>query len=198
MTTRAVLGFYAATAAVALVVTWLQSAEAVSALVRLPTVSAGAAWGSAVAVGLLLLALGSALEWRWQPMRRLTADLQALLGPIEPTQALVWAVASGVGEELLFRGPLLVWLGPWASSVLFGLLHGGMSRRLWAWSVFATLAGLAFAALTLHSGSVWPAALAHAIVNAVNLTRLGRRAAAAASDGAGSHGGGSDDRPRTT
>jgi membrane protease YdiL (CAAX protease family) len=40
------------------------------------------------------------------------------------------------------------------------------------WTVFALLAGVLFAGLTLLRGTILSAVIAHAIVNAVNLRRL--------------------------
>jgi membrane protease YdiL (CAAX protease family) len=81
---------------------------------------------------------------------------------------------SGLAEEALFRGPVQYVAGLWLTSLGFGLLHGGSRRELWPWTLFAMVAGLAFGELTRRYGSPWPATLAHVLVNAVNLRRLGR------------------------
>ncbi len=136
-------------------------------------------WPVALAESLAFAAallLGSWLGERyWPAMRRLTAELQTVIGPIDTRQALLWGLCSGVAEEALFRGPVQDLLGWLATAIGFGLLHGGLSRRLIAWSCFALVAGAGFGLLTERHDSVWPAALAHIVVNAVNLRRLGAR-----------------------
>jgi membrane protease YdiL (CAAX protease family) len=73
-------------------------------------------------------------------------------------------------EELLFRGvvypglrnELGVWVAVPLSALIFGLFH---LESGWAPVVFATTTGVAFALLVQCSGSLWPAMLAHVLVN---------------------------------
>jgi membrane protease YdiL (CAAX protease family) len=83
---------------------------------------------------------------------------------------LVAAVLGPVAEEVLFRGVVYPGLrnalGPWVavplSSALFGLGH-----RYMGWVAVGVTAamGVIFALLTELSGSLWPAVLAHVLVN---------------------------------
>ncbi len=81
------------------------------------------------------------------------------------------SLAAGVGEELAFRGYLLPTLAgvtgsPWGaallSSVVFGILH---AYQGWLGVVRTGVLGLLLAASFLISGTLWPAILAHAIVD---------------------------------
>jgi membrane protease YdiL (CAAX protease family) len=73
-------------------------------------------------------------------------------------------------EEWLFRGCLLrgiqphmpTWLAAIISAILFALIH-------WQWPAFISLflAGCLYAWLTLHSGRLWPAVVAHVTHNAL-------------------------------
>ncbi len=147
----------------------------VARLFRPTSTSGTAALAEALGLAAALL-LGSWLSERyWPAMRRLTAELQTVIGPVDARRALLWGLCSGVAEEALFRGPVQDLLGWLPTAIGFGLLHGGLSRRLIAWSCFALVAGVGFGLLTVRHGSVWPAALAHIVVNAVNLRRLGAR-----------------------
>jgi membrane protease YdiL (CAAX protease family) len=55
-----------------------------------------------------------------------------------------------------------VWVAVPLSALIFGLFH---LESGWAPVVFATATGVAFALLVQCSGSLWPAMLAHVLVN---------------------------------
>lgn len=87
--------------------------------------------------------------------------------------AVVCLVA--VGEEIAFRGVLLQLLLPWGtrgavavSSALFGLTHtvnlllGAPPAGVALQVLFSSLGATAYAALTLRTGSLWPAIVLHA------------------------------------
>ncbi|MDZ7799898.1 MAG: CPBP family intramembrane glutamic endopeptidase [Trueperaceae bacterium] len=138
----------------------------------LPSLALGAA------TGLALLAAAAGLErvlpsFRWAS--RVMERALARLAPSRPMAASL-ALATSLGEELLFRGMLLAHLGLVVQAVLFGALHP-LGRRGWSYPVFAALAGLAFGALVLATGRLLPAIVAHLIVNATGLLlgRGGRR-----------------------
>jgi uncharacterized protein len=94
--------------------------------------------------------------------------------PRTGTEKLVFAwlsVAAGVGEELAYRGflvPVLALLlgSPWgaavASSIVFGALH---AYQGWLGMARTGAVGLLLAASLILSGSLWPAILAHAILD---------------------------------
>lgn len=136
-----------------------------------------------LAAGALLLGAWELSRRTLATARRLEAALVAILGGLTASEVVALAVLSGLAEELFFRGALLGafeqhgWL--W-SSLAFALLHGGPGSAFRMWTVFAFVAGLVFAGLVLWSGHLLPAVLAHFLVNAVNLGRLGRRAREAA------------------
>lgn len=74
---------------------------------------------------------------------------------------VVIALLSGLTEELFFRGVLLPETGIVLSSVGFGALHALCG----AYFLWATFVGALFGALTLGSGSLVPAIVAHATYN---------------------------------
>ena len=79
------------------------------------------------------------------------------------------ALASSIGEEVLFRGALVPWLGVIASSVLFGALHQMRGRSRLSWVVFAAVVGLMFGGLFRATGSLLGPIVAHALINGANL-----------------------------
>jgi len=131
------------------------------------------------------LACGGALLLAWNlGLRRLAAArnledrLAGLLGPLSADQAVVLAFFSGVAEELFFRGAVQgSWGWLWAT-LLFALLHTGPGLSVGLWSAFAAVAGGLFGGLMLWRGNLLAPMLAHFLINAVNLHRLGRAAAA--------------------
>jgi sodium transport system permease protein len=107
--------------------------------------------------------------------------LHEMLKPTGPLDAsfslLAIAVGPAVCEELLFRGIVLpslaVRVGPalatLGSSFLFGLIHvdlggGGLSMYR---VPFAFAVGLGLGLLRVRAGRLWPAVLAHAVLNSI-------------------------------
>ena len=139
----------------------------------------GGSWRRDLIAG---LAAGSALLAIWALARRTLAAAQrvethiaALLGDIESDEIFALAVISGVAEELFFRGAVQgSWGWLWATA-LFAVLHSGPGRSFRVWTLFALIAGLLFAALTVWSGNLLAAIVAHAVVNGVNLRRVAGR-----------------------
>jgi membrane protease YdiL (CAAX protease family) len=82
------------------------------------------------------------------------------------------AATSAFGEELLFRGLLEPWVGLLPQAIIFGVLHqvGGPSR--WVWMGWATVMGIMLGAMFHCTGSLVGPVLAHALINAVNLSHL--------------------------
>ena len=141
-------------------------------------------WWADLALG---LACGGLLIVLWQlgravfpAARDLEAELRRRLGALSLSEALALALMSGFAEELFFRGAVLDAWGWIAATVLFALLHAGPGKAFRLWTVFAGVAALGFAGLTLWRGNLLPAITAHVTVNAVNLSYLARGGEASA------------------
>jgi len=124
-----------------------------------------------------MLALSRLWARRTRAGRALAQRLAEILGPLSGKSALLLALASGVAEEAFFRGALQPRVGLGIASLLFGLVHLVPRRELAPWAAGAALAGLLLGALFDHTGNLLAPALAHVLVNAVNLRWLGRAAA---------------------
>ncbi len=135
------------------------------------------ALGAGVAV--LMVGTWQVLLWRVQLAQKLEDRLMGILGPLTWDQAIVLALISGFAEELLFRGAIQPSLGWIAATLLFALLHTGPGKELRFWTVYALIAGLIFAGLMEWRGNILAPVVAHFVVNAVGLIRLGRRASVA-------------------
>ena len=129
-------------------------------------------YGGAFAV--LVLAATGPLMRRVPWLRWLAHEMRRMLGPLDLSTVLVLALASGVAEEVFFRGALLPVVGLTASSLLFGLIHTGPDRRYVAWTAFTLVVGFALGWIVVATGSLAGAVLAHVLINAVNLWRIGR------------------------
>jgi membrane protease YdiL (CAAX protease family) len=104
--------------------------------------------------------------------RALHADLRPIVHGLGDGEILVMALASGVGEELFFRGCLTPLLGVLLSSVAFGVLHQVRGRARWAWAGWATVMGVAFATLYELTGHLAGPIASHVAINLVNLRYL--------------------------
>ena len=105
--------------------------------------------------------------YRWA--RRLHIDFRHLLGQLSSREIFILAVASAVGEELLFRGALLPWIGLVAQAVIFALLHIGPGVRFLPWTISALVMGLLFGWLVQLTGDLGAPIAAHFTINYLNL-----------------------------
>jgi uncharacterized protein len=109
---------------------------------------------------------------RWGWAKTLHADLRPAVRNAGDGALLVLGVASGIAEELFFRGLLAPVLGLLVSSIAFGALHQLRGRAGRIWAGWAALMGLLFGALFLATGSLLGPILAHGAINVVNLRFL--------------------------
>lgn len=129
--------------------------------------------GVGVMVGTRLLS--GRLGWRETPIVRWMMPR----GRRERLAFTAISATAGLGEEITYRGFLIPVLGgalgePWTAALLtsmsFGVLHAYQGAR---GMIRAGILGMAFAAVFLVTGSLWPAILAHAIINVVSGLLLG-------------------------
>jgi len=106
--------------------------------------------------------------------RALARGLARLLGPLGPGQVLLLAALSGIAEEAFFRGALQPRVGWVLASVIFGLVHFVPRAEFRLWTVFSLAAGFLLGFLFEATGNLIAPTVAHALVNAVNLTLLVR------------------------
>lgn len=132
----------------------------------------------------MLVLLLWCLRTTWGPMRRLVALVEDRLGPhvadASPGGLLLLAGLAGVGEELLFRGVIQVWLEErtplWlavtGASLLFGVGHWLSA----SYAVLAAVIGAYLGAVFLLTGNLLAPIVAHAGYDLVALFVLARRA----------------------
>jgi membrane protease YdiL (CAAX protease family) len=144
-----------------------------------------AAWQLAVgpvlgaAFGLIVVGLTRLATRHFAWARDLHTSFRDLLGPLTAREIVILALASSVGEELLFRGALLPWFGLWWQGLVFALLHVGPGRRFLPWTASAMALGIAFGALAMWTGNLGAPIAAHFTINFLNLRHIVRAPAPA-------------------
>lgn len=174
--TPTVVGFYLALALVGLV--WHGVAQGSNDLWRLDA-TAPPHWLAlgpliGLAFGLLAVWLMRWLEPRYAFMGRLHEEFASIFGRATQREVLWLAAASAVGEEILFRGAMMDAWGLVPSSLVFALLHLPPRRELWPWTASAAILGLSLGGLTLLTGNLGAAVVAHFTINALNLAYITR------------------------
>lgn len=128
--------------------------------------------GLGLALGLGTVLLSRFLTSAFAFGRNMKAALGEVLGQLDARTAWALAAVSSVAEETLFRGALQPEAGLLVASLLFGLVHLPLERRLIPWTGFAIAMGFCLGALFDATGGLLAPTLAHFVVNAVNLTWL--------------------------
>lgn len=128
--------------------------------------------GAGVALGAITVAATRVLMRRATWARALHVALRPAVHGARDGAIAALAVASALGEELLFRGVLVPLVGVVLSSLLFGVLHQVRGPARWAWMAWATVMGTAFAGVFALTGSLAGPIVAHAVINHANLRFL--------------------------
>ncbi|MCP4447338.1 MAG: CPBP family intramembrane metalloprotease [Myxococcales bacterium] len=127
--------------------------------------------GPAIGLGLglvvVFLSRLSVENFLWA--KHLHSEFRSILGELSGREILILALASSVGEELLFRGALMPWLGIWAQAALFGALHFGPGKRFLPWTITALAVGVGFGFLAHWTGNLGAPIVAHFTINFLNL-----------------------------
>jgi uncharacterized protein len=123
---------------------------------------------------------------RTQPWARaLHADLRPAVRYASGRGIVGMALASGIAEELVFRGLLVPIVGIVVSSVAFGLLHQVRGQARWAWALWAGITGFFLASIFVLTGSLAGPVVAHVAINLVNLRYLRDTDVGGSGDGGG-------------
>jgi membrane protease YdiL (CAAX protease family) len=128
--------------------------------------------GLGVCVGAITIAASRTLVRRVAWARALHEALRPAVRGADDGWLVAVALASAIGEELLFRGLLVPALGVVVSSVVFGSLHQVRGPGRWGWIAWATVMGLLFGELFAATGSLAGPLAAHLAINAANLRFL--------------------------
>lgn len=133
-----------------------------------PTSTVAALLSGTAVAGIVILST-RVLVRRTVWARRLHVEFRNLLGPLSTAEIAVFALTSGVAEEMFFRGAMQPSLGLVLSSLVFGAVHVGPTRRFWIWTVWATAMGFVFGALYAATGELLAPIVAHVLINYENM-----------------------------
>lgn len=133
---------------------------------------AGPILGFAAGLGVVGMTRLATRHFEWA--RDLHRSFRDLLGPLTGHEIVILALASSIGEELLFRGALLPWMGVWLQAIVFALLHIGPGRRFLPWTLSALVLGVAFGGLAEWTGNLGAPIAAHFAINFLNLRHIVR------------------------
>ena len=164
-----VIGLYGAMALVALVIASGRGDPDLYRFTAPPhwALLAGPLVGAAIGLAIVGLTRIATRRYRWA--RQLHTSFHDLLGPLTGREIIILALASSIGEELLFRGALLPWLGPWWQAMVFALLHVGPGKRFLPWTLSAFVLGVGFGWLTMWTTNLGAPIAAHFMINFLNL-----------------------------
>lgn len=132
-----------------------------------------------LAAGLAVVGLTRLATRHFEWAKNLHSSFRDLLGPLTTYEIAIIALASSIGEELLFRGALLPWLGLWLQGAVFALLHVGPGKRFLPWTVSALALGVAFGWLAEWTQNLGAPIAAHFAINFWNLRYIVRTAPSA-------------------
>lgn len=130
-------------------------------------------WG--LGLGLLTVQVFRGLELRMRWLSELHLEFQGIFGRPGLGELLLLAAASALGEELFFRGAMLDAWGLWISSLVFALLHIPRRLSLWPWTFSSLVLGVVLGVLTLLTGNLGAAVVAHFVINLLNMAYITRR-----------------------
>lgn len=127
-----------------------------------------------LAVGLAVVVLTRVAVRRFAWAQTLHRDFRSLLGPLSTREIVILALASSIGEEMLFRGALQPWIGLWPQAAFFALLHLGPGRRFLPWTLSAFALGIGFGYMFASLGDLGGPIVAHFTINYLNLHFIAR------------------------
>ncbi len=125
-----------------------------------------------IALGLAVVGMTRFVTRRFTWAKDLHRSFHDLLGPLAVREIVILALASSIGEELMFRGALLPWIGVWWQALVFALLHVGPGKRFLPWTLSAAVLGVAFGWLAIATGSIGGPIAAHFTINFLNLRHI--------------------------
>ncbi len=128
--------------------------------------------GAAIGLVVVLLSRLSVKRFAWG--RELHRSFAHILGPLSNREIIILALASSIGEELLFRGAMQPWLGLWPQAIIFAALHVGPSVRFLPWTASAFVLGLVFGLVYDWTGDLGAPIVAHFTINYLNLRYIAR------------------------
>ncbi|MCA6572206.1 MAG: lysostaphin resistance A-like protein [Pseudanabaena sp.] len=124
-------------------------------------------------IGLGVALLSSLIYEIWESYRLAAQEyLEMVLRPLELIDLIWLGLLPGLSEEMLFRGVALPALGMNGialiiTSVVFGVLHMASAKHM-SYTVWAIAVGMMLGAVTMYTGNLLSAIMAHVLTNALS------------------------------
>jgi len=116
--------------------------------------------------GVLIQGLSAIVYLKVESFRRLHRNITIpALNSLSVWQFFLMALASGVGEELFFRGILQPRIGIVFSNVVFAFLHMGTNKQLVLYGMYTFVIGVILGILYTVTKSILTPAVCHFTVN---------------------------------
>jgi uncharacterized protein len=142
---------------------------------RVPSIGSVLLWTVlGVVFGLIVVFASRAFLEQYEWAQSLSDWFADVLGPLTWKEALILALLSGFAEEMLFRGAIQPTLGLIPTTIVFGLCHWPPRKELRPWTALTMVLGLLFGIVTVASGHLTAAIVAHFTINFINLTAIGK------------------------
>ena len=139
----------------------------------IPDVAMDIVIGAAIAAPVIFLSTISLDRFRWAgEMEKIFSQI---LAPLKTSKIIILAAASGIGEEIFFRGGLQPILGIVITSILFGLIHFPFKKELIPWTMIAIAMGFVLGLLFTWTDSLIAPITTHFTINFCNILILNRR-----------------------
>jgi hypothetical protein len=122
-----------------------------------------------ISFGLLISKLSKFLVFKFPWAKNLHIEFRGVLGSLTSSDVMAFSLFSAIGEEIFFRGLIFSTTGIIISSLIFGLLHIGPSKKFLPWPFQAIIMGFSFAFLYILTGTILTPILAHFVINYQNL-----------------------------
>jgi len=164
---RSVFYFYAALAIVAVIWILVSSIEC--------TLFGTKGFLIAILLGFLIFvfSLHISIRYPWaQDLEKVFADL---LTPLPLLQIFLIAAFSSIGEELFFRGAVQNQFGIIIASILFGLVHLPIDKKMVPWTLMAMAMGFVLGGLYMYSGNLLAPITLHFLINFLNIWAINQK-----------------------
>ncbi len=142
--------------------------------------------GISTAFGLAVVVFSQILDRTTEWAEQLGREFGKVFGKLKVEHIFVIACASGIGEELFFRGflqqvltdfafggPHAAWWGLGISTLVFGSLHVGPDiKKFLPWTMMAIVFGAVFGWIYLYTGNLLGPIVAHFTINFFNIMSI--------------------------
>lgn len=129
----------------------------------------------AFVVGFIIFALSLQTSNQFQWAKDLENIFSEALTPLSLPSIFLISLFSSSSEELLFRGAIQNQFGLAIASLLFGLVHMPLNKKLIPWTLSATIMGFILGGLYIYAGNLGAPILLHFLINFLNIWMINQK-----------------------